>query len=667
MSTSPQREQVLLEFRIDQTDLLREAGETKKALLGLQEETRDLNKLFKEGKITIDEYAKESVRLENQIKKEKDTLNTLNKSLNTTSNSIDAQRLKLAALTKERNATNQSTAEGIKQVARLDKEIKALSDSLKEAEQKGGDFRRNVGNYTNSITDAAGELNIMGTNVNEVTSKMESFLNPATAAVGVVGALGAAYVSSTTGANDLSYAQSRLSSTFGILSEDLGKLVSGGGDGRGGTGLISRLVSGMGEYYKTIVNVSTYGLLDEYFNELARKTKEQADALERINDLMISAAFAQGFAKDDERKAELQRRIRDDEEQSLTDRLAATEQIDKLLNTSAQRTITVLQAQIQAIKDSTVGYENNRKAQLEVAQLESEIKDKQEEITGKLTENVNARKQIIELIKQEQFIQKYGGDTTTQTVKNGKPSGLVDEQQLFADTQENITIGMEQRITKFIEKENFKRRKAKQAETEAYEKFENDRVWATISASGDILGALTEVADEGTDIQNAFALASISADTAEAIASLTAASEQNPANGFTFGGAGITQYASGLVRIFGNIAVAKEYIKGFADGGFTGYGGKYEAAGIVHKGEYVVPQSVNYSPAARPHIAALESMRLKGYSDGGLVTNTLTQETNQSIMTANMLKNMPQPVVSVKEITNIQKSVQVKETITRAK
>jgi hypothetical protein len=29
---------------------------------------------------------------------------------------------------------------------------------------------------------------------------------------------------------------------------------------------------------------------------------------------------------------------------------------------------------------------------------------------------------------------------------------------------------------------------------------------------------------------------------------------------------------------------------GFADGGYTGAGGKYEVAGVVHRGEYVMPQ-----------------------------------------------------------------------------
>ncbi|PDT66392.1 hypothetical protein CO683_27010 [Bradyrhizobium ottawaense] len=51
----------------------------------------------------------------------------------------------------------------------------------------------------------------------------------------------------------------------------------------------------------------------------------------------------------------------------------------------------------------------------------------------------------------------------------------------------------------------------------------------------------------------------------------------------------------------------------FANGGFTGSGGKFEPAGIVHKGEYVVPAAT----VRRVGLPALESLR--GYADGGLV------------------------------------------------
>jgi hypothetical protein len=44
-----------------------------------------------------------------------------------------------------------------------------------------------------------------------------------------------------------------------------------------------------------------------------------------------------------------------------------------------------------------------------------------------------------------------------------------------------------------------------------------------------------------------------------------------------------------------------------------------------------------------------------------MVKNAATMETNNAIMTANALKNMPAPVVGVKEITRVQKRVSVKE------
>lgn len=56
--------------------------------------------------------------------------------------------------------------------------------------------------------------------------------------------------------------------------------------------------------------------------------------------------------------------------------------------------------------------------------------------------------------------------------------------------------------------------------------------------------------------------------------------------------------------------------KGFATGGYTGDGNKYDVAGIVHKGEYVIPKwMVEDNPDM---ISQLESQR-KGYAEGGYV------------------------------------------------
>lgn len=46
--------------------------------------------------------------------------------------------------------------------------------------------------------------------------------------------------------------------------------------------------------------------------------------------------------------------------------------------------------------------------------------------------------------------------------------------------------------------------------------------------------------------------------------------------------------------------------QGYAKGGFTGEGGKYEVAGVVHKGEWVASHELLQSPVARPMIEALD-------------------------------------------------------------
>lgn len=61
-------------------------------------------------------------------------------------------------------------------------------------------------------------------------------------------------------------------------------------------------------------------------------------------------------------------------------------------------------------------------------------------------------------------------------------------------------------------------------------------------------------------------------------------------------------------------------IEGFAEGGYTGPGGKYQPAGIVHKGEYVIPaHAVN-----RLGVGYLNNLafgrNIRGYADGGFVT-----------------------------------------------
>jgi hypothetical protein len=140
-----------------------------------------------------------------------------------------------------------------------------------------------------------------------------------------------------------------------------------------------------------------------------------------------------------------------------------------------------------------------------------------------------------------------------------------------------------------------------------------------------------------------------------ATAALASGSEINPIFGLLSAAAAV---ASGLA------SVAKINGVEFAEGGWTGPGHKYKAVGVVHADEYVVPKRIVNSSAGQHHIAALEGMR-RGYADGGLVTNTNSQQVNTQLALANIIKNMPPMEVSVKEVTKVQKRIKVKESISK--
>lgn len=62
--------------------------------------------------------------------------------------------------------------------------------------------------------------------------------------------------------------------------------------------------------------------------------------------------------------------------------------------------------------------------------------------------------------------------------------------------------------------------------------------------------------------------------------------------------------------------------KGFADGGFTGHGGKYDPAGIVHKGEGVLTQEEVKALGGPQGFEDLRKSIRRGYATGGLVADT---------------------------------------------
>ena len=75
---------------------------------------------------------------------------------------------------------------------------------------------------------------------------------------------------------------------------------------------------------------------------------------------------------------------------------------------------------------------------------------------------------------------------------------------------------------------------------------------------------------------------------------------------------GLPKVALEVAGITAAIEVAKGIVSSFSEGGYTGKGKKKEVAGIVHKGEYVIPQEGVQNPALKPVIDVMEKARANG-------------------------------------------------------
>lgn len=124
------------------------------------------------------------------------------------------------------------------------------------------------------------------------------------------------------------------------------------------------------------------------------------------------------------------------------------------------------------------------------------------------------------------------------------------------------------------------------------DKYQQDRLNAQIALGGQMMGSVTSMFGSMFGEQSKAYKLMFAADKAYAIAAAGIAIQQNIAAaskvGFPYNLPLIAGAVAQGASIIANIRAIKD--QGFADGGYTGSGGKYEAAGIVHKGEVVWSQ-----------------------------------------------------------------------------
>lgn len=167
---------------------------------------------------------------------------------------------------------------------------------------------------------------------------------------------------------------------------------------------------------------------------------------------------------------------------------------------------------------------------------------------------------------------KFGGDTLTveeaRREELAKIQDKYDQESLdkMSATSEEIiqsNRATAQMQTEDEKKEVFKRIRISEAERKA--KLDN------VKAAADVFGALSSLAEQGTETQKALSLAQVALNTGIAISNLVATSSAPTADNVLTGGiSGFAKYALGIVQILSNIAQAKSIIDSVPGGGGGG-------------------------------------------------------------------------------------------------
>ena len=203
-------------------------------------------------------------------------------------------------------------------------------------------------------------------------------------------------------------------------------------------------------------------------------------------------------------------------------------------------------------------------------------------------------------------------DNLTSSLADQYSQGLISEQEYQTQLTDIVQQGEDERAQI--------RADAAQREQDIQNASKQLQLQTELQYGEQIFGSMTETMKGAFGEQSAAYKAAFIVQKAFAIAQSMIAIQtgiaQASALPFPANLAAMASVAAATASIIGNISAVAV---GFSDGGYTGTGGKYDVAGVVHKGEVVWSQE---DVARSGGVNAVERARrggISGYADGGVV------------------------------------------------
>ncbi|MBK0403883.1 hypothetical protein I5M27_12885 [Adhaeribacter sp. BT258] len=683
-------------------------GKLTKAIAESKKEEKELNQIVKEGNELSDEQAKrlaevqaKTRQLTEEKRREEKAIDEVTKAVIAESGSYEQlyrlqkvaeNQLKTMAgqLKRNEDGTYELTAEYIRQ----SKVVKQAKDALLEYNKGVSNGTLNVGRYKEAVLEAAKGSGKFGDSINTMNDAFK--MNPVGMLVTALTLLPKLFASSGDSAGMFTGIMEQGTAVLNVfldrakfIGEAVSKLLKG--DFSGAAEAAKKSYKGIGD-------------------ELEREVKLTGDLSKAKYQLERDEAKNIATSKKMLNQIERLKNERDNEFNSIEQRNEANEkafaletQRQNTLEAIARRRVEIIQKEVEMrggeAKASTEQLRELGEAEEALFDILEDSAGKQNEfITNRFQLNKEAKEQEKQVRAEREKTFKDQQEKLKEEVKGYQE--LLDSLAKIRKQQLDEEKALREEFDKTREKQFENSEKArKKREQDAideiqlakdvakkkqdYKEAEYLAIVTLAQASSDIVSALSAQGAEMSEFQKLIALFQIGLKQAEAIGNLTASATVVAGNiAAASGPAGIVAgpvayaayYGTQIASILTGFAQARQLLSAdapkadfskaeFYGGGYTGDGGKYEPAGIVHKGEIVWSQEDVRKAGG---VAAAERLRLSlpGYADGGLVARSvsapvvqqqqMTQQIAYQVQVA--FKNLPPIYTRITDINAAQKN-----------
>lgn len=421
-----EQSEIVLDVKIDTSKVAISLAKATEQVRILKQEQKLLDKALAEGTISEEAYGKaiaeskaELEKASREVKSSTALLQAETLARIDDTSSLDEQRQALNAAQKAYGQLSGAAKEAADAEGGLRDQINALSDRVKEQEAAIGDHRRNVGNYTQSIIDASGQMGTLGGGVSRVTTLMQKAKVVMTAIaahpiIAVIGALVLVLTKLASMFKNNAAAMEQLSGVFGAFA----------GIGNAVQVIIDKIAEGLGWIAEKALELADrLGILSDKMKEGMAIAKEDIAIQEEQRKVALQNAESQ------KRIAELKASAAEKDKYTSKERLAMLQEAADLEENIAKRNCELAkreyELQVQKNAQSASSQEDLKKENdLKIAMLNAEtaLFNKRKELNG----------QMAELRKQEQAALQAAVDEQNRIVREAGIQRMEDLRNLAA-------------------------------------------------------------------------------------------------------------------------------------------------------------------------------------------------------------------------------------------